>query len=1349
MAKSKVSGSNGLNFTAKLDINEAKRNALELQKLFRELNISTSKGLDPKAMSGYQQGMLNLRKALADSQKQTEELRQENLRLRNEYEKGRITGQDYRNEIAKINLERKKEVEAARLARKAAEEVAGSYALAQKRLRELGVEIRGTENGMKRLTPELKAKIKEYNDLNDALKKFDEKMGNHQRKVGDYRGAIRGASEDLLSFATTYLSLGNALVFVFDKTLAFQRIKTPLSYILGSEGEANNKLAELKNFADEVGVQYFTIANTYRSFTAAARASNFDLDQSEKIFRSVTKASAVLGLSSDELAGSLLAVQQMISKGTVQAEELRGQLSERLPGAFALAAKAMGVTEAELSKLLQTGDVVASDLLPKLATELDKAYGDKAAEGVRGLNAELARLKTELEAGAGDNSALSKKLFEPIIIGAREAIKEISQMFRGSFSENIRYFFTFSNKSLANQRLAYDLRDSRNNNQNAQTAAEQYSTEGKSVADLKTKYDQLTATMRQAIDAQKKFKAGVSSGDLKETKDASIVQYTAIANGLIAQRKRVGDAYLELKKQQKGAIKEIADSQLTSIAEIRKRINELQKLSGSAIIGGEINNRIKALQERLKKPASAKDDFNIVNQQRTMQAEIDALTKKGRAKRLSDDEQELADVDAKYKKLREKAIAFNSNPKNKAKGLKVDTGGLALAQSDEEDALRDKQASEKLKITLDKQKKYYEEFEQYRVTYGEEKAKERYKNLIDTDKSYLQKLKEMEDDILNPEKSKGADNLYDGKSEKQLKELRESIEAETQAEQKKNDALLKEFMDYSQKRKVLIETYNRDYADLANSPNEQVERTRRYNKDLKELDDANGKKIDSYRELFTGIESLSRKSALKLLESGRVDFAKQIKAGNIVDPKQIAEIKTYFNDVENTIRNGSGQALIDLARQVDGVASEVSKLDESFGKIVGTLGNVLGQLGNVKSGIASIKIAQGKGDIFGQLSSGLGIFGAGLSIFQSIAGLFDKSAQREEQASYAREIQNKQTEALNKALERQIALLNDVYGTERIANYSEAIKQAQENQAKYSAQLTSKYSLSGNKQLDDIISKINNGEGTGVFGLSVDAFIKTNQAALDKLKLPTDLQSLQRLLDEGKLDANTSNIVTNLLKAKQTAEELVNSLRAERVGAGLNTIVDEFMSSLTDGTTGFEASLTKSIRRGLLNGLQGELTQKYIQDFYSTLDKALADGSISSDEDAELKALYKAAEEYGKKKLEYIDKIAPDDSKKPNGSNQSGGNVISRELLKEETGQRLEGIWRAQYELTKNTNLLLMPIGKSIGDLFQVTRDSFAIQVRIEANTFRTANNTDQLNNKLDAIIANTKPTVTPRGAGI
>ncbi len=86
----------------------------------------------------------------------------------------------------------------------------------------------------------------------------------------------------------------------------------------------------------------------------------------------------------------------MISKGKVQAEELRGQLGERLPGgAFQLAAKAMGMTTAELDKFMADGKLTAEELLPKLAKVMQEDFGAAAEAAANGLQGQLNRLSTE------------------------------------------------------------------------------------------------------------------------------------------------------------------------------------------------------------------------------------------------------------------------------------------------------------------------------------------------------------------------------------------------------------------------------------------------------------------------------------------------------------------------------------------------------------------------------------------------------------------------------------------------------------------------------------------------------------------------------------------------------------------------------------------------------------------------------------------------------------------------------------------------------------------------------------------------------------------------------------------
>ena len=50
-----------------------------------------------------------------------------------------------------------------------------------------------------------------------------------------------------------------------------------------------------------------------------------------------------------------------------------GQLGDVLPGALQVAAKALGMTTQQLDKAVSSGQVLASDLLPKMAKELHEA----------------------------------------------------------------------------------------------------------------------------------------------------------------------------------------------------------------------------------------------------------------------------------------------------------------------------------------------------------------------------------------------------------------------------------------------------------------------------------------------------------------------------------------------------------------------------------------------------------------------------------------------------------------------------------------------------------------------------------------------------------------------------------------------------------------------------------------------------------------------------------------------------------------------------------------------------------------------------------------------------------------
>ena len=165
-----------------------------------------------------------------------------------------------------------------------------------------------------------------------------------------------------------------------------QRLAKGLTAVTGSTGAGAAEMQYLQATADKLGLSLAAAAPAYVNLTAATKGTRLEGQATKDIFEAVSLAMAKLGKSSADTQGALLAIEQMVSKGVVSAEELRGQLGERLPGAFRLAAEAMGVTEQELGKMLESGDILAADLLPRLAQGLNKLYDDGKA--VTGLEAD-------------------------------------------------------------------------------------------------------------------------------------------------------------------------------------------------------------------------------------------------------------------------------------------------------------------------------------------------------------------------------------------------------------------------------------------------------------------------------------------------------------------------------------------------------------------------------------------------------------------------------------------------------------------------------------------------------------------------------------------------------------------------------------------------------------------------------------------------------------------------------------------------------------------------------------------------------------------------------------------------
>ncbi len=141
-----------------------------------------------------------------------------------------------------------------------------------------------------------------------------------------------------------------------------------------TNGRGNEAVSSVKAINEQYGLSNAAGLEGFKTLAGSVRSLNMPLKQTLDLYESVGQASAAMKINGEAQKGIFLALGQIASKGTVSAEELRGQIGERLPGAFGIAAKAMGVTEQELGKMMQRGELASKDFLPKFAAELRKTF---------------------------------------------------------------------------------------------------------------------------------------------------------------------------------------------------------------------------------------------------------------------------------------------------------------------------------------------------------------------------------------------------------------------------------------------------------------------------------------------------------------------------------------------------------------------------------------------------------------------------------------------------------------------------------------------------------------------------------------------------------------------------------------------------------------------------------------------------------------------------------------------------------------------------------------------------------------------------------------------------------------
>jgi tape measure domain-containing protein len=296
----------------------------------------------------------------------------------------------------------------------ATSQLAGAYrnlsanvAIASEKVQNIIARGRTAEQTQKQYNRELRQAQQEFQKLQTRVLAADNAVGKWNRT----NERSIGLGRDLLS---AFGVVGGVTAFalitkdIFQQTKEIQSLNNALLLVTGTQDNFYKQQVFLNDISERYGVELNSLTKQFTQFYVSAK-DKLAGDEIQKIFESITKAGASMGLSVESQQRAFLALNQMMSKGTIQAEELRGQLGEALPGAFGIMAEAVGVTEKELAKMMKSGQLIASEVLPKFAEQLEKTYGIMNVNRIETLTSSQNRLTNAwrnfiAELDKGDNA---------------------------------------------------------------------------------------------------------------------------------------------------------------------------------------------------------------------------------------------------------------------------------------------------------------------------------------------------------------------------------------------------------------------------------------------------------------------------------------------------------------------------------------------------------------------------------------------------------------------------------------------------------------------------------------------------------------------------------------------------------------------------------------------------------------------------------------------------------------------------------------------------------------------------------------------------------------------------------
>lgn len=217
--------------------------------------------------------------------------------------------------------------------------------------------------------------------------------------------------------ATTAAAAGAGLIGLgVQANASAETAEKSFNILLNSASAAKTMVSDLRKLAVESPFEFEGLQDSAKTLLGMGYAGKEIIPMLYTLGDSV----AATGKGIDELKGIALALGQIKSKGKVSAEEMN-QLAERGIPAWAMLAKEMGKSTAEIMKMSENGELFADTALPLIMKGLKDRFGGSMKEMSDTFTYTLANIK---ETGIQMLGEVTKPLF----LAIKSDLQSIQQM---------------------------------------------------------------------------------------------------------------------------------------------------------------------------------------------------------------------------------------------------------------------------------------------------------------------------------------------------------------------------------------------------------------------------------------------------------------------------------------------------------------------------------------------------------------------------------------------------------------------------------------------------------------------------------------------------------------------------------------------------------------------------------------------------------------------------------------------------------------------------------------------------------------------------------------------------------